>query len=314
MTQLENIQTNTRSINKHSKGYKIKREFKKNLFSYIIVFLVFIHFLIFKGIPFIGSFVLSFVDYKFVGKSKFVGLSNWIEMFSDKIFYKSLWNTFMFTVYYVLPTIALGLLLAVLINLKNKKTTVFKIIYFLPVVTSFVVVAGIWKWIFTSYENGIANYFLGIFGIPPKGFLSDPSLALLVLAGLSIFKVAGSVMIYYYGGLKQIPESLYEAAEIDGANSFRKFFSITLPLLRPTTLYVAIMTTIGSFQVFDSAYLLTSGGPNYATNTIVYYIYQQAFVQLRLGYASAVSFVLFVIILIISIFQKKAIGGDTGFY
>lgn len=284
------------------------------MFSYIIVSLVFIHFLIFKGIPFIGSFVLSFVDYKFVGKSKFVGLSNWIEMFSDKIFYKSLWNTFMFTVYYVLPTIALGLLLAVLINLKNKKTTAFKIIYFLPVVTSFVVVAGIWKWIFTSYENGIANYFLGIFGIPPQGFLSDPNLALLVLAGLSIFKVAGSVMIYYYGGLKQIPESLYEAAEIDGANSFRKFFGITLPLLRPTTLYVAIMTTIGSFQVFDSAYLLTSGGPNYATNTIVYYIYQQAFVQLRLGYASAVSFVLFVIILIISIFQKKAIGGDTGFY
>lgn len=284
------------------------------MFSYIIVSLVFIHFLIFKGIPFIGSFVLSFVDYKFVGKSKFVGLSNWIEMFSDKIFYKSLWNTFMFTVYYVLPTIALGLLLAVLINLKNKKTTAFKIIYFLPVVTSFVVVAGIWKWIFTSYENGIANYFLGIFGIPPQGFLSDPNLALLVLAGLSIFKVAGSVMIYYYGGLKQIPESLYEAAEIDGANSFRKFFGITLPLLRATTLYVAIMTTIGSFQVFDSAYLLTSGGPNYATNTIVYYIYQQAFVQLRLGYASAVSFVLFVIILIISIFQKKAIGGDTGFY
>lgn len=314
MTQLENIQTNTRSINKYSRGYKIKREFKKNLFSYIIVSLVFIHFLIFKGIPFIGSFVLSFVDYKFVGKSKFVGLSNWIEMFSDKIFYKSLWNTFMFTVYYVLPTIALGLLLAVLINLKNKKTTAFKIIYFLPVVTSFVVVAGIWKWIFTSYENGIANYFLGIFGIPPQGFLSDPNLALLVLAGLSIFKVAGSVMIYYYGGLKQIPESLYEAAEIDGANSFRKFFGITLPLLRPTTLYVAIMTTIGSFQVFDSAYLLTSGGPNYATNTIVYYIYQQAFVQLRLGYASAVSFVLFVIILTISIFQKKAIGGDTGFY
>lgn len=314
MTQLGNIQTNTTNIHKHSRGYKVKREIKKNLFSYVIVSLAFIHFLIFKGIPFIGSFVLSFVDYKFVGKSKFVGLNNWIEMFSDKILYKSLWNTFLFTVYYVLPTIVLGLILAVLINLKNKKTTVFKIIYFLPVVTSFVVVAGIWKWIFTSYENGIANYFLGVFGIPPQGFLADTNLALLVLAGLSIFKVSGSVMIYYYGGLKQIPESLYEAAEIDGANSFRKFFSITLPLLRPTTLYVAIMTTIGSFQVFDSAYLLTSGGPNYATNTIVYYIYQQAFVQLRLGYASAVSFVLFIIILIISIFQKKAIGGDTGFY
>ncbi|WP_207643702.1 carbohydrate ABC transporter permease [Desnuesiella massiliensis] len=302
------------NANKRPLFKKILRELKLNLFSYLIVSIVLIHFLIFKIIPFIGTFVLSFLDYRFIGKSKFIGLKNWSEMLSDPVFYKSLWNTLLFTIYYVLPTLVLGLILALLINYKNKNTTIFKIVYFLPVVTSFVVVAGIWKWIFTSYENGIANYFLKLFRVPPQRFLADTKVALLVLAGLSIFKVAGSVMIYYYGGLKQIPESLYEAAEIDGATGLKKFFHITLPLLKPTTLYVAIMTTIGSFQIFDSAYLLTGGGPNYSTTTIVYYIYQQAFVQSRLGYASALSFVLFIIILVISILQKKTIGGDASYY
>ena len=302
------------NVNKRPLLEKIFRELKSNLFSYVIVSIVLIHFLIFKIIPFIGTFVLSFLDYRFIGKSKFIGLKNWSEMFNDPVFYKSLWNTLLFTIYYVLPTLVLGLILALLINYRNKKTTIFKIVYFLPVVTSFVVVAGIWKWIFTSYENGIANYFLKLFRVPPQRFLADTKAALLVLAGLSIFKVAGSVMIYYYGGLKQIPESLYEAAEIDGATGLKKFFHITLPLLKPTTLYVAIMTTIGSFQIFDSAYLLTGGGPNYSTTTIVYYIYQQAFVQSRLGYASALSFVLFIIILVISILQKKTIGGDASYY
>lgn len=302
------------NVNKRPLFKKILRELKLNLFSYLIVSIVLIHFLIFKIIPFIGTFILSFLDYRFIGKSKFIGLKNWSEMLNDPVFYKSLWNTLLFTIYYVLPTLVLGLILALLINYKNKNTTIFKIVYFLPVVTSFVVVAGIWKWIFTSYENGIANYFLKLFRIPPQRFLADTKAALLVLAGLSIFKVAGSVMIYYYGGLKQIPESLYEAAEIDGATGLKKFFHITLPLLKPTTLYVAIMTTIGSFQIFDSAYLLTGGGPNYSTTTIVYYIYQQAFVQSRLGYASALSFVLFIIILVISILQKKTIGGDASYY
>lgn len=310
------IKTEAYSINANKRPLfkKILRELKLNLFSYLIVSIVLIHFLIFKIIPFVGTFVLSFLDYRFIGKSKFIGLKNWSEMLSDPVFYKSLWNTLLFTIYYVLPTLVLGLILALLINYKNKNTTIFKIVYFLPVVTSFVVVAGIWKWIFTSYENGIANYFLKLFRVPPQRFLADTKVALLVLAGLSIFKVAGSVMIYYYGGLKQIPESLYEAAEIDGATGLKKFFHITLPLLKPTTLYVAIMTTIGSFQIFDSAYLLTGGGPNYSTTTIVYYIYQQAFVQSRLGYASALSFVLFIIILVISILQKKTIGGDASYY
>lgn len=293
---------------------RIMKELKANAFSYIIVSAAFLHFAVFKIIPFVSSFVLSFLKYKFNGSSEFVGLANWVEMFRDELMWKSLWNTVLFTLYYVFPTMVLGLILALLINSKARGTKIFRVIYFLPVVTSFVVVAGIWKWIFVSQDNGVINSMLAFFHIPPQKFLDDTVLVLPVLAALSIFKVAGTVMIYYFGGLKQIPESLYEAAAIDGATGLRRFFSITLPMLRPTTLYVAIMTTIGSFQVFDSAYLLTNGGPNYASNTIVYYIYQKAFVNMDFGYASALSIVLFIIILGISAVQKKIIGDDVAYY
>ena len=293
-----------------SLGKRFCKELKVNSFAYIIVGLAFIHFLIFKAIPFISSLLLSFFNYNFFGSSKFVGLKNWADMFKDSVMWKSLWNTTLFTLYYVIPTMVIGLLLAVLINAKIRGTGGFRVIYFLPVVTAFTVIASIWKWIFSSREDGLVNTLLGHMGLPVQNFFNNGTLALLILAGLSIYKVSGSIMLYYFGGLKQIPESLYEAASIDGASSWKQFISITLPMLRPTTFYVAIMTTIGSFQVFDSAYLLTSGGPNYATTTIVYYIYQKAFVSMDFGYASTLSFILFFIILAISLIQNKVLGSD----
>lgn len=293
---------------------RIMRELKANAFSYIIVSAAFLHFAMFKIIPFVSAFVLSFLKYRLIGKSEFVGIANWVEMFRDELMWKSLWNTVLFTLYYVFPTMVLGLVLALLINSKVKGSKIFRVVYFLPVVTSFVVIAGIWKWMFISQDSGVINSMLAFFHVPTQKFLDDPVLVLPVLAALSVFKVSGTVMIYYFGGLKQIPESMYEAAAIDGATGLRSFFSITLPMLRPTTLYVAITTTIGSFQIFDSAYLLTNGGPNYSSNTIVYYIYQKAFVNMDFGYASALSIVLFIIIFVISVAQKKMIGDDVAYY
>jgi multiple sugar transport system permease protein len=305
---------NTNNLNKKIPlNKRILKELKINGFAYIVVFAALVHFCIFKAFPFLSSFVLSFYKYKFGGHSKFIGLENWTRTLNDPIMWKSLANTGIFTLYFVIPSMIVGLILALLINAKVRNTHIFRVIYFLPVVTSFVVVAGIWKWIFAAQSDGIANFFLALIGIPPQIFLSDDKLALVVLAGLSIFKAAGSVMIYYFGGLKQIPESLYEAASIDGASGARQFFKITLPLLKPTTLFVAIMSTIGSFQVFDSAYLLTGGGPNYATSTIVYYIYKKAFVTMNFGEACSVSIILFVIILGISLIQKKLIGDDISY-
>ena len=213
-----------------------------------------------------------------------------------------------------LPTMALGLILALIIKSGIRFTKLIKGIFFLPVVTSFVVVAGIWEWLFSGTESGFINYLLSFFGVDTQLFLSDSTQALIVLAGLSIFKVSGSTMIYYFAGLQSIPKEMYEAAKIDGASPFKSFWMITFPLLKPIHFYVLIITTIGSFQIFDSAYLLTSGGPNFSTSTIVYYLYTIGFTNLNFSYAAVLSYVLFAIILIISLIQKKYFGNDQNIY
>ncbi len=284
---------------------RIVREFKRNKIVYIVLVPVMAHFLIFQIIPFVISFFLTFFDYKIVGPSKFVGLKHWIYFFKDPIALRSLWNTVLFSAFYILPTLALGLILALIINSNIKGAKYLKLVFFLPVVTSFVIIAGVWAWIFTGTEVGIVNYVLSFFGISPQLFLSSSKQALPVLAGLSVFKVCGNTMIYYYAGLKSIDKQVYEAAKIDGASPFRTFWSITFPILKPIHFYVLITTTIGSFQIFDSAYLLTSGGPNLSTTTLVYYLYQQGFTSLNLSYAAVISYILFAIILLISLIQRR---------
>ncbi|WP_053364577.1 sugar ABC transporter permease [Bacillus sp. FJAT-27251] len=293
---------------------RIKSEWKKNSLVYIILVPVLIHFTIFQIIPFVYSFILTFLNYRIIGTSEFVGLRNWSQLFQDKIAIKSIWNTVLFSIYYIVPTMALGLILALIIKSGIAMTKFFKGVFFLPVVTSFVVVAGIWEWLFSGTQSGFINYLLSFFGVEPQLFLSDSSQALLVLAGLSIFKVSGSTMIYYFAGLQSIPKDMYEAAKIDGASTFKSFWMITFPLLKPIHFYVLIITTIGSFQIFDSAFLLTGGGPNFSTSTIVYYLYTIGFTNLNFSYAAVLSYVLFAIILVISLIQRKYFGKDQGLY
>jgi len=293
---------------------KIKNEWRKNGLVYIVLVPILIHFLIFQIFPFIYSFVLTFLNYRIIGTSEFVGLRNWQQLFHDKIAIKSIWNTILFSFYYIAPTMAVGLLLAIIINSGIRFTKFIKGIFFLPVVTSFVVIAGIWEWLFSGTESGFINYLLSFIGVDTQLFLSDSSQALIVLAGLSIFKVSGSTMIYYFAGLQSIPKEMYEAAKIDGASPLKAFWMITFPLLKPIHFYVLIITTIGSFQIFDSAFLLTGGGPNFSTSTIVYYLYSIGFTNLNFSYAAVLSYVLFVIILIISLIQKKYFGKDQGIY
>ncbi len=293
---------------------RIIEEMRKNGIVYIVLAPVLIHFLIFQVIPFVYSFVLTFLNYRIIGTSEFVGLRNWKQLFDDPIALKSIWNTVLFSFYYIVPTMALGLILALVIKSGIRFTKIFKGIFFLPVVTSFVVVAGIWEWLFSGTEAGLINYLLSFIGVDAQLFLSDSSQALLVLAGLSIFKVSGSTMIYYFAGLQSIPKDMYEAAKIDGASPFKSFWLITFPLLKPIHFYVLIITTIGSFQIFDSAFLLTNGGPNFSTSTIVFYLYQIGFTNLNFSYAAVLSYVLFAIILVISLIQRKYFGKDQGIY
>nr|WP_309100973.1 sugar ABC transporter permease [Fredinandcohnia onubensis] len=287
---------------------------RKNGIVYIVLAPVLIHFLIFQVIPFVYSFVLTFLNYRIIGTSEFVGLRNWKQLFDDPIALKSIWNTVLFSFYYIVPTMTLGLILALVIKSGIRFTKIFKGIFFLPVVTSFVVVAGIWEWLFSGTEAGFINYLLSFIGVDAQLFLSDSSQALIVLAGLSIFKVSGSTMIYYFAGLQSIPKDMYEAAKIDGASPLKSFWLITFPLLKPIHFYVLIITTIGSFQIFDSAFLLTNGGPNFSTSTIVFYLYQIGFTNLNFSYAAVLSYVLFAIILIISLIQRKYFGKDQGIY
>lgn len=295
-------------------GQRIKEELRRNAIVYIVLIPVLIHFAIFQLIPMIFSFILTFMDWPIIGEPRFVGLANWKELFSDGLAWKSLWNTTLFSIYYILPTMALGLILALLINSDIKFSNVYKSVFFLPVVTSFVVVSGIWGWLFRGTEYGLINGFLELLGIPTQLFLATDKQALIVLAGLSIFKVTGSTMIYYFAGLKSIPAQLYEAAKIDGASAWRTFWSVTFPLLKPIHFYVAVITTIGSFQIFDSAFILTGGGPNNSTMTIVFYLYETGFKSLRLGYASVMAYLLFFIILAITLFQRKALGNQVDYY
>lgn len=292
-------------------GDRIKRQWNRNGIVYVFLIPILIHFLIFQVYPFALSFYLTFMDWKVIGDSEFVGLKHWKHLLTDKVALKAIWNTVLFSIYYIVPTMALGLVLALIINSGVKGAKFFKGIFFLPVVTSFVIIAGIWGWLFNGTESGLINFFLGLFGIEPQLFLSNSKQALLVLAGLSIFKVSGNTMIYYFAGLQSIDKQLYEAAKIDGASNFKTFWKITFPMLKPIHFYVLITTTIGSFQIFDSAYLLTGGGPNRATTTIVYYLYEQGFTNLNLSYAAVLSYVLFSIILVISLIQRRYFGDES---
>lgn len=295
------------------KSLALPGRFKNHMGKYSIVYVflipVMIHFIIFFLTPIVFSFIITFFDWPIVGEPKFIGLGNWQHLLTDAIAWKSLKNTMMFSLYYIIPSMAIGLLLAVLIySQKGRVQSFFKGVFFLPVVTSFVVIAGIWAWIFKGTENGFVNQILALFGVDTQLFLSNSNQALIVLAGLSIFKIVGSTMVYYFAGLQGIPNELYEAARIDGAGTWKTFWKVTFPLLMPIHFYVAVMTTIGSFQVFDSAFLLTKGGPNFATNTIVYYMYQEGFSNLRLGYASVLAYVVFFLVFLVSILQKKFLG------
>ena len=281
-------------------------------FILIVLVPVGLHFLCFEVIPLLFSLVVSFLQWPLGGAPRFAGLANWKHLFRDALVGRSLVVTFKFALYYLLPSMAAGLLLALLVNLRLRGTAFFKSLYFLPVVTSIVILAGIWKWLFLGDEGGMVNFLLlHLFGMPARQFLSREESALVVTVLLSVYKAAGYLMVYFFAGLKGIPEEVYEAARIDGAGGWRTFRSITLPLLRPTVLYVLIVSTIDVLQVFESSYVLTAGGPNYATTTIVYLIYTTAFTTMNLGYASSIAYILFGIILLVTLVQYRVLNRDV---
>jgi multiple sugar transport system permease protein len=281
----------------------------------------------FRLVPIVMSLLISFFQWTLHGTGNFIGLSNYTKLVNDPEFWQSLMNTVWLVVFVVPASLVFSLVFAVLLNQIKAFRGLFRTVYFLPFVTSMVAVSIVWKIIFNE-QTGLANKFLGIIGIEPQKWLAEargifdiffssigihlpawmggPSQALFAIIIMTVWKGLGYNTIIYLAGLQNIAKDYYEAAEIDGAGKLKQFFKITLPLVSPTTYYVLMMTTIVTFQAFSQVYLMTNkGGPLGTTNLIVYYIFQKGFDTYEMGYASAAALMLFVVILGLTIIQKR---------
>ena len=265
---------------------------------------------IFFFIPVIAAFVMSFTDFDIYALGnfntiRFIGFNNYSKLFEDPLFWQSLQNTIYYVVLATPLAIAVSLGAAILLNSKLiKYKGFFRLSYFIPYITTLVAVAIVWRFIYHP-KFGILNYFLGLFGVDPIDWLGDPNLAMPAIVIMSVWKTFGYNMIIFIAGLQNIPEDLYEAASLEGANEWQKFKTVTIPMLAPTTLFVSIITIVGYFQLFAEPYIMTQGGPLNKTLSIVQYMYQQGFRWWNMGYSASISFVLFFIILVVTILQFK---------
>jgi multiple sugar transport system permease protein len=264
---------------------------------------------VFVGLPILGAFYLSFHDWTGIGVREFAGLENYETLIQDKAFLHSLKITAIYTFSFVPLLYILALALALLVNQGLALTGFFRSAFFAPFMVSLVVASVVWSFMLQD-PAGVINTVIGLFGIEPQPWLGSTRFALISVILVTLWQAVGYSMIIFLAGLQDIPRVYYEAARIDGAGAWARFRHITLPLLKPTTVFVLIISFIGAFQLFDPIFVMTQGGPADATETTVYYIYETAFEFLQLGYASALSVVLFAIILIVSLLQLRVFRGE----
>lgn len=258
--------------------------------------------------PMLQAMWLSLTDYNMIEDAKFIGLENYKNLFNDDLFWKTLMNTFVYLIGVVPALVVLPIFLAVLVNQQVKGIGFFRSAFFIPVVTSLVVAGIAWDWVYK--ENGLLNYVLELMGIinEPIGWLSTTSTALFAVMAVTVWKGLGYYMVIYLAGLQAIPTDLYEAARIDGANWWQQITRITIPMLMPFVLLVSIMSSISAMKVFEEIYVMTGGGPLHSSETLVFYIYNEAFSNLNMGYASAAGVILFLLTLVLSFINIKFMG------
>lgn len=254
--------------------------------------------LIFIVIPVICSFGLSFTKWDLLNPIRFVGLDNYKEIFSEALFFKIFWNTVVFAISTSVLGVIIPLILACILNSKIRGAEFYKTAYFLPFITPMIVIGVVWEWIFDP-NIGLLNHILHLH----INWLYDTHFAMPALIIVSVWKLIGYNMVIFLSSLSGISQSMFEAAKIDGATPFQTFKNVTIPLLSPSIFFVVIITAISSFQVFDLIYLMTQGGPLDSTNVLVYAIYKNAFEYFNVGKASAIAYVLFFIILVLTLVQ-----------
>lgn len=270
------------------------------LFLSVPIFL----FVVFLLIPILIATVLSLSDYSIIGDLKWIGFGNYVHLVHDPYFWIALRNTAFYTGLYVPLGLVVALATALLLNHSGKASRIFRTLFYIPVVSSTVATASIWFWLLNP-QYGMFNVVLGWFGINGPAWLYDSKWAMIAIVMMSVWAGFGANMIIFLGGLQGVSPDLHEAARLDGANAWQDFWHVTLPGISRTMFLILTLLIISAFQVFDQAYVLTKGGPGNSTLTLVYYIYDRGFGALQMGYASAISFVLFLIIMVFSLINAK---------
>lgn len=269
--------------------------------AYLLIGPAVVLFTVFTFIPMVETFVMSFTNRSLLSTTThWVGWYNYREILASQAFWQAFFNTTIFSLQVLPLNVACALGLALLVHKKFRGVGWYRTIFFAPVVTSMVAVSIIWMWLF-SPSNGLVNVFLAAFHLPTQAWIVQPHWALEVLVLLRVWKGIGANMIIFLAGLNAIPREYQEAAIVDGADKIRQFWSVTWPLLRPTTFYVLVLGTISLFQAFSEMYVMTQGGPLGTTTTVVYLVFTSAFQEFQLGYGAAIAAVLFVVILALSL-------------
>ena len=272
--------------------------------GHLMVAPVYIIYFLFILVPVVMTIWYSLTNYDLFNRSEFVGLSNFVRLFSDRLFLKSLQNTAIYSVGTIIPQLVLGLLLANALNRKMVGKKVFRLAFYLPYVVSMVSISMLWLWIYEP-ATGVLNQTIRLLGLPAMRWLYNENLALPSLVVMGVWKMTGYNMVIFLAGLQQIPPHLYQAADIDGASQARKFLRITLPLIQPTTFFLFVINTIQSFSVFEQVNIMTDGGPNHATTTIVHQLYIRGFEDFQMGYASSMGVFLLSLTLVLTVLNFR---------
>lgn len=287
-----------------------RRSVRKHAPAYLFLLPNYIGVLVFLVFPVVFALYMSFQKWDGVTAPQFIGLTNLHDIAIDPIFWRALRNTAAYTLLTVPTGIAVSLGVASLLNQRVRGLALFRTAMFIPVVTSALAVAVVWKWIF-DYRNGLINDVLSLLNQNPVPWLSDPLWAMIGLAVIGVWQNFGLTSIILLAALQNVPQELLEAASIDGAGSWGRFQNITLPLIVPAILFVSVTSFISSFQVFAQAYYMTNGGPDYGTTVMTLLIFQRAFQQNRFGEASALAYILFAIIFVVTMMQLRISRGAT---
>ncbi|GAA2180470.1 sugar ABC transporter permease [Brooklawnia cerclae] len=263
----------------------------------------FVGFALLTMVPVVTLFYYAFTSWNAFGKAKFTGVENFVRMWNDGSFWTALWNTVYYTAFHIPLTLVVSLGLALLLNRRIRGLAFFRTAAFFPYITSIVAIAVVWNTLF-SPDYGPINQFLRAIGIDnPPGWTASATWSMPAVIIVGTWREMGYYMLLFLAGLQTVPRELYEAARVDGANRWQQFWGVTLPMLRPTTFFVTVMLTIGSFKVFDLILVMTEGGPGQSTLVLSQYIYQKGFYENDFGYASAVSIVLFAICIAVTVIQ-----------